>query len=286
MKFHVSRTWGGDCYYDVIWQVTGPNTHMKLGPYFLEHDLCEPSIDQPPNNLVGELKLKVLFETVKMYLSTRNFDDAYRLTASCKDLTNLVFYWVFGRNQLTSLQRILYLKRIFYITQQIYDRYMTEYRTIYGQYTPAVTVTCDLPNGKHLMPWDMKEIEVLPVRVDYVSIGEKFSTGHFMGDDALIMGAYEKGGEIFGENIAFPFCFFLFMEPLDYLKIKKMYNDEVSMYYFTRWTMLLKFCFGGYMKSFFYTHGVDMLDETDHEDNFVGLIQMYKFKWVEAIERK
>lgn len=285
MKFHVTKTWGGSCFYDCLFRIRDGNVFERIESGFEEHDLAQCDIDLKIRGLSFDLKIQVLFELVKEYLKTCNFGEAYRLMGSCKTLTNVVFYWIFGKNKYQPVERLIYMKRVFFATQVVYDDYMTDYTFRASQNcVPTITVVSDLPDGKHLMPWDMDQFELLSLRVNHEAIGEMITTGPYLGDRGLLMHCYEKDGEVYARDLAFPFCFFLFLEPTNYLRYKNLFLDETSMYYFTRWTMLLQFCFGPYMKSFFYTHGISLLSDVVEDDHLFQ--EIGNFELVKPVERK
>lgn len=262
--------------YDCLYLVDDEMKLEYIPRNFTEHEL-PAGVQVKVPEMAKETKERVMFYTIKNMLRTRNFDEAYTLMCTSKHLIHEVWRWIYGVSPASVHSKRIALRKTFKLIQQLYDDYMTEPIQDDDVTTNTYPVCLLETRTETTMPWDCEFTEILPLVINRSGLGELFRTGPNFSDLALFLNCHEKRGIYTGNGLAYPHCFFIIM---NHLKIYSIYKNEERYYYFSRWAMLLQYCFGKHFKSFFYVQGMPIMDtDTDEEEDFLdSMLVRYSFR--------
>lgn len=288
VRFLITQTVRYGEAYDCLFEITDQSVQRVCRP-LEEHDLPLGEDVEMILDLPVEIQDRIFLFTIQHYLKTCNFDDAYNLICIRTSVVRTVFFWLFGKSKYDVNDKKYILRRVLQICESIYDDFLTVGFEMMGPgLYPCIVFNVasnSLINPTEYLPWDCHPIiEWTPTYVAHHRLGEMFFTGPRMCDHVLIKNCYEKDGINYGTGLASPFVFCLLMK--DMVRHVSIFKNKRRLYYFQRFCMLMKYCFGKNFTSFFYTHGKSILHEEDVEEDAAIMLSEYYFKEMEPVQRK
>jgi hypothetical protein len=222
-----------------------------------------------PTELPHEMAIKIVLKTIIGLLKDFHFAEAMELITINKYMVHHFYYAIFGTSNATLLVKHRRLSRCMHLIANIYDNYMTSYccfdsPTVLIEYESEFMVS----QRSVFYPWNF-ESNISVIQVDHVesSAGLSFQLGESYGDRALLVGAYEKKGILYGEKLAFPFVHFILMDAFQFLNVFENYETR---YHFERFAMLIKAIFGKHCRTFFFAEKVPYSEiQTDEEYAYI-----------------
>jgi hypothetical protein len=223
----------------------------------------------PFPELPHEICIKIVLKTIVELLKDFHFGEAMELITINKYMIHHFYYAIFGAGKESTTTKLHRISRVMHIISNLYDNYFTAFccfssPTILMEYESNFMIS----QRTVFYPWNF-EPEVSTIQVDHVEelAGMTFQLGEKYGDRALLVGAYEKKGVLYGEKIAFPFTHFILMDAFQFLNV---FENAESQYYFERFSMLVKAIFGKHCRTFYFSEKVPYSSiESDEEYSYI-----------------
>ena len=240
---------------------------------------------KPFPDIPHELSINIVLKTIIALLKDFHFAEAMELITINKYMIHHFYYAIFGAGKESSMTKLCRISRVMHIIANLYDNYFTSYccfssPTVLMEYEANFMIS----QRTVFYPWNF-EPEVSTIQVDHVEdhAGLSFQLGENYGDRALLVGAYEKRGVLYGEKLAFPFVHFILMDAFHFLSV---YENNETKYYFERFSMLIKAIFGKYCRTFYFSEKVPYTSiESDEEYAYI-FENRYLFKELSFCMRK
>lgn len=251
--------------------------------YTITYDLKRtPSI---PEDLPHELAIKIVLKTVIALLKDFHFSDAMELISINKYMIHHFYFAIFGKSDASMIVKHRRLSRIMHLIASLYDSYFTSYccfnsPTVLLEYEAEFMIS----QRSAFYPWNF-EPSVSVIQVDHVeeNAGVSFQLGESYGDRALLIGAYEKKGILYGEKLAFPFVHFILMDAFQFLNV---FDNGETKYHFERFSMLIKAIFGKHCKTFYFSEKIPY-SQVETEEEYAYIFEnRYLFKELSYCVRK
>jgi hypothetical protein len=256
----------------------------RLFDYFtITYDLKRKM--KPVEDLPHELAIKIVLKTIISLLKDFHFSDAMELISINKYMIHHFYFAIFGSSNASMLVKHRRLSRIMNLIANMYDSYFTSYccfnsPTVLLEYESEFMVS----QRSTFYPWNF-EPQVSVIQVDHVeeNAGLSFQLGESYGDRALLIGAYEKKGILYGEKLAFPFVHFILMDAFQFLNV---FENKETRYHFERFSMLIKAIFGKHCKTFYFSEKIPY-SEVENEEEYAYIFEnRYLFKELSYCVRK
>lgn len=285
MKFLKTKTTFEGCIYDRLF-VLEPH---GLEPIDRLYDYYQVAYDlkrmDPIPEIPCELSIRIVLKTIVLLLKDFHFADAMELISINQYMIIHFYYAIFGHSSASMLVKQKRISRVLHLLRNLYDGYFTTYGTF-----SSPTVLLDYESQFMISaetvfyPWNLDPSPAV-IQVDHVQdhVGELCILGESFGDRALLMGAYEKGGILYAEKLAFPFIHFILMDAFQFLNV---FENEETKYHFERFSMLIKAIFGKHCKTFYFSEKIPYT-HFDEEDHYAHIFEnRYLFKELSYCVRK
>lgn len=241
--------------------------------YITNYD--EKKVDHIP--VPYELGVKIVLKTIILLLKDFHFSEAMELIAINQYMVHHFYYSIFGKSGSSTITKHQRISRVMHLIANLYDNYFTSF-CCFSSPTVLLEYESDFMISQRTVfyPWNM-DPEVAVIQVDHVEeqAGLSFQLGENYGDRALLVGAYEKKGFLFGEKLAFPFVHFILMDAFQFLNV---FDNWETRYHFERFSMLVKAIFGKYCRTFYFSEKVPYTDIANEEDYAYIFENRYLFK--------
>lgn len=243
MKFLVGTN--GNGIYESLFHVQGneiTKVERKFNDYVCQFDDVEVMQVRLPLEMVD----RILLFTFQYLLAAFHFEDAFYLACVSPHTIEMFYYFIYGSapgiDWQTKKDR---LSRTLYLMEEIYDKYITCQATFD---TPAIILEWETTQfGREQMrtlfaPWQMESATVIGTYRDSIPPGSALiPIGPFYGDRITLTRCIRKECFIEATAIAHPMITILV---LNQLRACSTWTNTTTTYLFSRFAMLLKFCFG------------------------------------------
>lgn len=240
---------------------------------------------KPIENLPHELAIKIVLKAIIGLLKDFHFADAMELITINQYMIHHFYFAIFGTSNMGMIVKHRRLSRVMHLIANLYDTYFTSYCCFNS---PTVLIEYEsefmISQRSTFYPWNF-EPHVSVIQVDHVeeNAGLSFQLGENYGDRALLIGAYEKKGILYGEKLAFPFVHFILMDAFQFLNV---FDNDETRYHFERFSMLIKAIFGKHCKTFYFSEKIPY-SEVESEEEYAYIFEnRYLFKELAYCMRK
>lgn len=246
--------------YHSLWEITSINKKneyqikpVKLGD-FSTAVLFAPGPKITPRSLPAELIIEIIKETINICIAEKDFEQANLLCSINKSVMKLVYNQVYGKNitpnpSLSVPHMQMRISRGFKLVQSIFDDYLTCVNE--DDYVP-VLISTRTHYGGFILPWNFHEVYEL----DYSPLNNApnpvftLTTGPLFGD---IVWCFGKDNYDFIDEA-------LYYHPIIAINLCNADGNTIpnrsnfkNNFYFQRFALFIKICFGGKAGVFFVT---------------------------------
>lgn len=260
MKFLVTKTFYMGDFYDRLFLLK--DRLIAIAPLYEEHDIAYSSEPITIPDLPAEIKMKIIKQTICELLKDRNFEQTLRLIAINHYMIHHIYYAIYGCGSERTMEKYHRISRTLQILLSIFDNYLCAEQIDKG---PVIVLESEqgwvLSNC--FFPWQMAG-NISVISVQYSPQGEIASMGPYYGDQALLIAPYEQDGIVNARGIGFPYFHFLVMDNFRCLSV--FTSDKKTRYYFGRFAMFVRACFGLYSRVYFFTEAIPLTTLESDDD--------------------
>lgn len=241
MKFLVGKNSG---IYDSLFHIQGKEitkVECKFDDYICQFD----DVDLVEMSLPAEIVDRILLFTFQYLLEAFHFEDAFYLTCISPYSIDFFYYFIYGSapgiDWQTKKDRI---SRTLFLLQEIYDNYIT-CQVMFDNPTIVFEWETNL-HGREMRtlfaPWEMQSATTIGTYGECAPPNSyDYCIGPLYGDVVTLSNCIRKECFVEAEKMAHPMIPILV---LNQLKICSTWTNPTTNYLFSRFALLVKFCFG------------------------------------------